>query len=112
MSIEVTEQDVTVPVTATWTGKSWSLTYLNPCTYCGRRHIHGGGNDPAGPNLREGDAWGSHCIAGHRRFGPTCVIERGTARCGITHLHMATLREPTSLEVELASSRPHKVRVA
>ena len=51
-----------IPVIAQYRGAFWSLTYRDPCTWCGHYHYHGSGRAEE-PPLGIIGSWVSHCTA-------------------------------------------------
>ena len=74
-----------IPVIATRGRSVWLLTFAIDCPFCGRRHQHGGGNDPE--PYRTGHRV-AHCASWHRLFRPDCRPERtpgGRKECREEH---------------------------
>lgn len=64
-----------VEVVATRHGRLWRLTYADPCTECGKRHFHAGGDGDA-PVLGDG-TWYSHCLSAPADLPLVRLVLRG-----------------------------------
>ena len=64
----------------------WKLTYVDPCTTCGKRHRHGAGPIAQPPAFGH---WVRHCASYHKPFRDDCKVERNpvsrSLQCYLKH---------------------------